>query len=62
MKNQKKKQNDLAEEIVAEKVINERQAAEMLGVDRKTHWFRVIHEVTRDAAPWAVVRIQALKR
>ena len=49
-------------QIVAELVITERRAAELLNVDRETHWFRVIHEVTRDAAPWAVVRLQAIKR
>jgi hypothetical protein len=50
------------EEIVAEKVITVRQVAELLGVDYKTHYFRVVHEVTRDAAPWVLVRMQALKR
>jgi hypothetical protein len=27
-----------------------------------THWVRVTHEVTRDAAPWALVRFQAISR
>jgi hypothetical protein len=52
----------IIEEIVAEKVFTVRQVAEILGVDYKTHWFRVVHEVTRDAAPWALARFQALKR
>lgn len=52
----------ILEEIVAEKVITVLQMAEILGVDYKTHYFRVVYEVTRDAAPWAIARFQALKR
>lgn len=43
-------------------MITEREAAEMLGVDREKHWFRVIYEATTNAPPLAVVRLQALKR
>jgi hypothetical protein len=50
------------EEIVAEKVLTLETVCTMLGVDPKTHWVRVVHEVTRDAAPWAVARFQAIKR
>ena len=50
------------EKIISEKVITEREAAEMLGVDRKEVYFRVVHELTDGAPPWAVVRIQAVKR
>jgi hypothetical protein len=50
------------EKIIAEKVITEREAAEMLGVDKKKVWFRVVHELTTEAPPWAIVRIQAIKR
>jgi len=50
------------EKVDAELVITEREAAEMLGVDRETHYFRVVHEMTDKAPPWAVVRLQAVRR
>jgi hypothetical protein len=50
------------EEIVAEKVFTLEAVCAMLGVDPKTHWVRVVHEITRDAAPWAVARFQAIRR
>jgi hypothetical protein len=50
------------EEIVAEKVMTVRDVAALLGVSYEDHYFRAVHEVTRDAAPWALVRFQALKR
>jgi len=56
------KKDPKVEMVVAEVVITEREAAEMLGVSREKHWFRVIHEATTNAPPWAVVRLQALKR
>ncbi len=50
------------EEVLAEHVITEYEAAALLGVDRKKAYFRVVHELTYDAPPWAVVRLQAVKR
>jgi len=50
------------EEVVSEKVITLETACGLLKVDPKTHWVRVVHEITRDAKPWAVVRLQAIKR
>ena len=38
------------EKVVAERIITEREAAEMLGVDREECYFRVVHEMT-DTAP-----------
>ena len=51
-----------AEKVVAEKLITEREAAEMLGVDSEECYFRVVHEMSITAPPWAVARIQAIKR
>jgi hypothetical protein len=51
-----------AENVVSELVITEREAAEMLGVNREDVYFRVIHELPIEAAPWAVVRLQAVRR
>lgn len=56
------KKEQKVEKVVAETVITEREAAEMLGVSRKEVYFRVVHELSTDAPPWAVVRIQAVKR
>jgi len=50
------------EKVVAELVITEREAAELLGVDHKEVYFRVVHELTIERPPWAVVRLQAIKR
>jgi len=50
------------ERVIAEKVITEIEAAELLGVDRGEVYFRVVHELTSEAPPWAVVRLQAIKR
>jgi len=50
------------EEVLAEMVLTERECAKMLGVDRKKVYFRVVHEMTDKAPPWAVARIQAVKR
>lgn len=50
------------EKVVAELIITEREAAEMLGVNRDEVYFRVVHEMTVDAPPWAVARIQAIRR
>lgn len=50
------------EKIEAEYVLTLEKACELLNVNPKTHWVRVTHEITRDAAPWAVVRLQAIKR
>ena len=50
------------EKIVAELVITEREAAEMLGVNRDEVYFRVVHELSTTAPPWAVVRLQAIRR
>ena len=50
------------EKIEAEYTLTLEKACSLLGVDPKTHWIRVTHEITRDAPPWAVVRLQALKR
>ncbi len=49
-------------EVVSEQVITEREACEMLGVRREDVYLRVIHEITTNAAPWAVIRLQAVKR
>lgn len=56
------KKEQKVEKVVAETVITEKEAAEMLGVSRKEVYFRVVHELSTDAPPWAVVRIQAVKR
>jgi len=50
------------EKIISEIIITEQEAAEMLGVNRKEVYFRVVHELTTNAPPWAVVRLQAVKR
>jgi len=55
------------ERIDAEYVLDVYRACELLSKNGKkitpqTHWIRVTHEVTRDAAPWAVAKFQALKR
>lgn len=55
------------EKIDAEYVITLEKACELLSTPSKkitpeTHWVRVTHEITRDAKPWAIVRLQALKR
>jgi len=43
-------------------VLTDAEVAQMLKVSPETHWFRVVHETSRDAAPGAIVRIQAIKR
>ena len=48
--------------IDKELVLTDAEVAQMLKVSPETHWFRVVHETSRDAAPWAIVRIQAIKR
>lgn len=48
--------------IDREYTITLREACEKLGVTEKTHWIRVVHELTRDAPPWVVVRLQAIRR
>lgn len=55
------------ERIDAELAIDLRGACELLSrggkkITPKTHWVRVTHEITRDAAPWATVRFQAISR
>ena len=50
------------EKVVAEHVITEREAASLLGVDREDCYFRVVHELTTGAPPWALVRLQAIRR
>jgi len=50
------------EEILGEIIITEREAAKMMGIDREKVYFRIVHELTTDAPPWAVVRIQAVKK
>jgi hypothetical protein len=53
--------------IDSEYVLDIYRACELLSKDGKkitpkTHVIRVTHEVTRDAAPWALVRLQAIRR
>ena len=50
------------EKLVSEMVITEREAAEMLGVNRDEVYFRVTYELTDEAPPWAVIKIQAIKK
>jgi hypothetical protein len=54
--------NPKVEKVLAEKVITEREAAKMLGVDRDKVYFRVTYELSTEAPPWALVRIQAIKK
>lgn len=49
-------------EVDAEMVITVREACEKLGVTEKTHWIRVVHELTSNAPPWAAFRLQAIRR
>jgi len=55
-------ENVKVEKIDAEYVLTLEKACELLKVNPKTHWVRVTHEITRDAAPWAVARFQAIRR
>jgi hypothetical protein len=55
------------EKIDAELVLTLERACELLSTPSKkitpqTHWVRVTHEITRDAAPWATAKFQAIKR
>ena len=55
------------ERIDAELAIDLHAACALLSKGGKkitpaTHWVRVTHEITRDAAPWALVRLQAISR
>lgn len=55
------------ERIDADLAIDLRAACELLSrggkrITPETHWVRVVHEIPRDAAPWAVVRLQAISR
>jgi hypothetical protein len=55
------------ERIDAEVAFDIHKACELLSAKGKkitpqTHWIRVTHEVTRDAAPWAMFRLQAISR
>lgn len=56
------------EEIEAECAFDIHKVCELLSAETgkkitpKTHWVRVVHEVTRDNPPWALFRLQALSR
>lgn len=55
------------EKIEAEFVLTLEKVCELLStatkkITPKTHWVRVTHEITRDAAPWAVAKLQAISR
>jgi hypothetical protein len=45
-----------------EMVITVREACEMFGVTERTHWIRAVHELTDERPPWALVRLQAVRR
>lgn len=49
-------------QVDKEIVITVKEACELLGVTEKTHWIRAVHELTSDAPPWAIVRLQAVRR
>lgn len=55
------------ERVDAECVITLERACELLSAGGKkitpqTHWVRVTHDITRDAKPWEIVRMQAISR
>lgn len=55
------------ERVDAELALDLHAACELLSrggkrITPQTHWVRVTHEIPRDAAPWAVVRLQAISR
>ena len=50
------------EDIVAEKIITRHEAARLLGVDPDEVYFRVVHEMTKERPPWAIARIQAVRK
>jgi hypothetical protein len=61
------REDEKIERIDAEVAFDIYRVCELLSTkDKKitpeTHWFRVTHEVTRDAAPWAMFRVQAIRR
>lgn len=61
------REDEKVEHIDAEAAFDIYKVCELLSTkDKKitpeTHWIRVTHEVTRDEKPWAVFRVQAIRR
>jgi len=54
----------VTQQVIVDKelVITVKEACAMFGVTEKTHWIRAVHELTSDAPPWALVRLQAVRR